>query len=343
MDDEKLEFKLLRFAPDGSSLSEISTYYSTTSKNIDQVPLTLSNDGYGYNFLFLHRNKAYLPFFFHNEYADKREYVYGLMELSLDSMELKSVFEETASETNTPWHKLSAQGDYVYYVTEEPHKYLLHRRSILDSSDEVIKLLTYFTGDYAILDENRIAYLRVYGDLVIHNLMDGSDDEITLMDDEIYDFELESVYVKDQLAYDDIMISSSFVKTEPYLYHASDLYTDGTYLYVIQPQVLNYFGDQTYGMECYYRIHVFNADMDEVTEVKLLDPQFLTGESLEYNEKIRSHHLWTSVNYLSDQVYYSYKESVFSSSMEDFLTGEPKFKLVYQKQYKEGEYPYEEK
>ena len=31
-----------------------------------------------------------------------------------------------------------------------------------------------------------------------------------------------------------------------------------------------------------------------------------------------------------------------SISMEDFLTGKPNFKFVYQKQYTEGEYPYEE-
>jgi hypothetical protein len=345
MDEEKMEFKLLRFAPDGSSLSEVVTYYSTISTKIDQIPITslaLSNDGYGYNFLFLHRNKAYLPFFFHKEYADKHEYVYGLMELSLDSMELKSVFEETASENNTPWYKLSAQGDYVYYVADEPHKHLLHRRSILDSSDEVIKLLTNFTGDYVILDENRIAYLRNQGELVIHHLTDGNDEKITLMDDEKLGEAIMSVYKKGQSIYDDVLISSSFAKTEPYLYHARDLYTDGMYLYVIQPHAVNYFEDQVYGNECYYRIHIFNTDMEEITEVKLPDPQLLTGEPLVYDTNRRAYDKWLSVRYLGDQVYYSYKEFVFSSSMEDFLTGKPNFQLVYQKQYKKGEYPYEE-
>ena len=341
MDEEKLEFKLLRFAPDGSSLSEVVTYYSTIPTNIDKVPLTPSNDKYGYNFLFIHRNKAYLPFCFHEEYAANNEIVYGMMELSLDSMELKSVFEETASKTNTPWYKLSAQGDYVYYVTEEPHKHLLHRRSVLDSSDEVIKLLTYFTGDYAVLSENRIAYLRTYGDLFLHDFSDGSDEQIDLIDDEIIDTTISSIYLKDQHGYDDIMISSSFIKTEPYLYRSSDLYTDGTYLYVIQPQAINYFEDQAYGLECYYRIHVFNMDLQEITEIKLPDPRLFVGEPLVEDSTMRTYDRYISVNYLGDKVFYSYKNYVFSSSMEDFLTGEPHFTLVYQKQYKKGENPYE--
>ena len=105
MDSKKLEFKLLRFAADGSSLSEVATYYSTNSANIDEIPLTdgFGDGRYGYHFLLIHRNKAFLPFSYHPEDNAEGEYVYGMMELDLDTREMKSVYEEIVSTKVSPW------------------------------------------------------------------------------------------------------------------------------------------------------------------------------------------------------------------------------------------------
>ena len=356
MDEEKLEFKLLRVAPDGSSLSEIATYYSTTSTNIESVQAELKAgstlDRYGYNFLLIHRNKAYLPFCFHPENTDDDVNVFGLTELDLDTKEMKSVFEEVASQENTPWFNVSARGDFLYYVTEEPHKYRLHRRSLLDSSDEVLTLLTYFTGEYAVYDDTHIAYLRSIHDLAIYDLTDGSNEEISLITDKDYTTYTKEVSYEEpmdendpekgyQIVFRTKVTGGGFEKVTPYNYTPAALSTDGTYLYAVQMAHKAYVGDEVYGKEYYCRIHVFNADLEEIVVAIIPNPMYLINTNMSYSANMEVYGLGVSIDYVGDEVYLTYNKNVFSCSMEDFLTGEPDFTLVFQKQYKKGENPYE--
>ena len=357
MDSKKLEFKLLRFAADGSSLSEVATYYSTTSENIEYVQTDLdagSNlDMFGYNFLLIHRNKAYLPFCFHPENTDDNINVFGLTELDLVTKEMKSVYEEVASEENTPWYNVSARDDAIYYVTEETHKHLLHRRSIIDSSDEVLTLLPNFTGEYVVYDDSHIAYLRSIKELAIYNLTDGSNEKLTLLANKAYTLHTQEVSYDEpvdendpekgyQTVFRTEVIGGGYEEVTPYNYKPSALSTDGKYLYVVQMANWAYVDDEIYGSEYYCRIHVFNSDLEELVVVTIPNPMFLLDSNKGYLGNMQVYGLGVGISYFGDQVYITYNRNVFSCSMEDFLTGEPKFTLVYQKQYKEGEYPYEE-
>ena len=346
-DEEKLEFKLLRFAPDGSSLSEIATYYSTTSTNVDYVNtfwgFGSDLDRLGYNFLLIHRNKAYLPFCFHPENMEDDVNVFGLTELDLDTKEMKSVYEEVASEENAPWYEVSARGDAIYYVTEEPHKHLLHRRSLLDSSDEVLTLLTNFTGKYVVYDDNHIAYLRGLKELAIYDLTDGSNDKITLMTDKSYKTHTREVSYDEPVDENDPekgyhrvfrseVIGGGYEEVTPYNYKPAALSTDGKYLYVVQMANWAYIGDEIYGSEYYCRIHVFNSDLEELVVVTIPNPAYHIDPNKAQILNLQIYGMGVGINYAGDQVYITYNSNVFSCSMEDFLTGEPTFTFLYQKQ-----------
>ncbi len=347
MDQEKLEFKLLRFAPDGSSLSEIATYYSTTSANIEFVNtfwgVGSTPDRFGYNFLLIHRNKAYLPFSFHSENTDDDANVFGLTELDLDTKEMKSVYEEVASEENMPWYEVSARGDFIYYVTEEPHKRLLHRRSLLDSSDEVLTLLTNFTGKYVVYDDNHIAYLRSLNELVIYSLIDGSNEKITLMTNKSYTTHTREVSYEElvdenapekgyQTVFRSEVTGGGYEEVTPYDYNPTALSTDGKYLYVVQMANWAYVGDEIYGSEYYCRIHVFHANLEELVVVTIPNPAYLLDPSKAQIVNLQIYGMGVGINYVGDQVYLTYNKNVFSCSMEDFLTGEPTFSFLFQKQ-----------
>ena len=345
LDEEKLEFKLLCFAPDGSNLMEITTYYSTTSANIESIPCQLGSgndsDRFGYSFLLIHRNKAYLPFCFHSENSDEDINSFGLMEFDLNTKELTSAYEEIASESNAPWYHVSARGDYVYYVTDEPHKHLLHRRSILDSTDEIVSQIPGFTGDYAVYDDNHVAYVKNLGTLVLHNLQDGSNEEPSLISQETLYIgkaaspeganEAHNLEKGGTFTCGDETIEYGFLEAIPYNYKVADITTDGTYLYVAQMPGIS----TEYGTPLYAWVHVFNTDMEEIAVARIPNPHLLLGEPCEIDYNLGRYGLHISLNYLGDQVYLCYKDEAFSCTMDSFLSGEPQFTHLCHRKFAE--------
>ncbi|MBE5863135.1 MAG: hypothetical protein E7295_09840 [Lachnospiraceae bacterium] len=340
MDSKKLEFKLLRFAADGSSLSEVATYYSTNSANIDEIPLTdgFGDGRYGYHFLLIHRNKAFLPFSYHPEDNAEGEYVYGLMELDLDTREMKSVYEEIASTEVSPWYNVTARGDYIYYAQNEtPHKHRLHRRSLLDDSDEVLQLVTNFTGCYAVMDDSHIAYVRSdWQQVYVHDLENGSNLSQDLyhkkMKYGLSDEEVEALASKDRAAVG---------------MRKRDLYSDGTYLYMIVTlsRVSSYNSTTkktTYsGQSEVCQVFIYDSDMTLLGFSIIPHPLVLLNRNPQEDDSPRSYQDF-SLAFLGDQVYMNYKNDVFTCSMDDFLMWDyPDFEHVYTKKYVKEEDPFQ--
>ena len=326
MDDERLEFKLLRFAPDGSSLTEIATYYSTSSKNIDEIPIyeSIREGRWGFHYLLLHRNKAFLPFSYHPEDMAEGEYVYGLTELDLNTHEMKSVFDMVASKDNAPWYNLTARGDYLYYVQDETsYRHRLHRHSLLDDSDEILPLVKNFTGCYAVMDDQHVAYIRTdWGQIFVYDQTDGSNLS-------------GSAYAEKQNP--EAAQSNGWLTYVMTNARKRTLCSDGTYLYVIITTALASYQDfatgqvRYEGQERIYEIHVFDADMNRICQAFIPHPLVLLGRDPLEDDSPRYYYNF-SLAFTGDQVFMTYKDDVFSDSMEDFLTGEPKFKHLYRRQ-----------
>ena len=344
LDEGKLEYKLIRIAADGSSLSEVAAYYSTTLENIDSIVTyngAFGGTNWGYLDLLIHRNKAFLPFAFRTEdMVDYNELVYGLAILDLDTQELTYAYEEPASRENAPWYNLSARGDYLFYVSDEPHKRVLHRRNILDGTDEKLELISNFKGSYTPLDEYRVAYLRAKGSkLYVKDVRDGSNAEYELTEPKIIEYRVDK---------SGFVTSWNYVGEETKPYEPSFLLYDGTYLYVLGSlggyrhyvnlsenadvnmtlNALNAFANLVY---------VYDSDMNMVGTGLLQHPSFYLGDAdltdgntnnFYFQDPFRNSY---SLRILEGKVYVSVKDAVLVTTRDDFFNGGKNFRIAFSK------------
>lgn len=333
--DERLEFKLLRIAPDGSSLTEVATYYNTPAGSVD------SEDAFQflgfveeYDSLLIHRNKAILPLSCKvDEVSGKK--AYGTAILDLETKEVTYADDTNVSVENLPWLFLSAHGDYVYYVRVEDKKRVLHRRSLTSGADESFSLLSNFTGDYCALSDDSIAYLRSRGRyLNVFHPSDGHTDEHTVLTTKDDVFHMVMDKEKGGEVFDFVTLET----IDPTPCVPALIFFDGTYLFVlsysssltIQPGEIN--AGQTYEGTTLGMIHVYNDQLEEIALVPLPNPNLLLNPE-GYNFEMDSYYNMSnlSLHFMGNEVIYVYRDTVFSCDMESFLSENPDFQYVYKR------------
>ncbi len=216
----------------------------------------------------------------------------------------------------------------------------MHRRHIENGTDETCKLLTNFTGDYAVLEEDYIVYLRSSKKaLCTYRFSTGENEEKVMLYEKVpkYDF------------YGTLLSESE--EGLP----AVGLVTDGTYLYV--PQARIHFEvpypdgrveESTEGEAACIR--VYNKELEEVIVMNLAEQLPLEKEeydcSAEASISIRTTHN-LGFRYMGEDIYWcpvsvithsvteqnaidqTVEIHVYHCKRSDLLTGEPKFTFVY--------------
>lgn len=311
-------FQLLTVALDGSELNEVATYL--TLEKVGQVPATISNE----RDMCLHRNMAMIPMWTVGEDGLEDSMYYGTAVVNLETREVTYLDEEPLSKENIEVTDISAHGDYFYYFKKEGKKTVLHRYNMKDGSDETYKLLVGFGGDYAVLKDGTIVYVKKQGrELCVHHCETGQNEEKTRL------MKQETGYYADGTTYE-----------KEVEYEAAGLVTDGEYLYVTERYVRRYRYDKDGNTidewdEAY--IHVYDLNLNKVVSINMAEELEPMLEGIENTENYVYYN--QGMNYLEDMVYCllpsveNYNEELmFRCKRSDFLAGSPEFELVLRKE-----------
>ena len=320
--ETQILYKVLALALDGSSMDEVATVLEL--EKAAEMNLYAGR-------MYLHRNKALLTFTMGASYEQEDTMHYGAALLDLNAKEATFFDETPIAKENVEMTGITACGDYFYYCQKEGKKTILHRYHIADGTDETCKLLTNFYGEYAVLEEDYIVYLR--GDktvLCTYRFSTGENEEKVTLFGMVPQFGS----------------NLNVVGVSEGEFPAVDLVTDGTYLYV--PQAMIHFDvpysdgrveEWTEGeFTC---IRVFNKELEEVTVMNLVEQ--LPLENGEYDCSAEaSFSIRTTQNlgfrYMGEDIYWcpisvpdmdTVENHVYYCKRSDLLAGEPKFEFVY--------------
>lgn len=312
--DTQFHFKLLSVALDGSAMNEIAT----------TLEFEKPTEGFSIYqcFMYVHRNKAFLTMSGSGQ-AEQEEY-HGAAILDLNTKEVTYLDEEPFSKNNVAVESVTAVGEYFYYCRKEGKKLLLHRYNIENGTDESFRLLPNFEGQYVVVDEDIIAYLKKSGTAVCtYQISTGQNTEQTRMLRQFYEMQWDGTWQKSEA------MKESMV---------TQLATDGTYIYAAEPQRVymdtGEDGEQFVVTRDAY-IHVLNDDLEEIALVNMADAAAALGfddmewEGTSYTQTLR---------YMGDDIYWNLiprgttdsEKYVFRCNRSDFIAGEPKFEYVYQ-------------
>ena len=319
-------YKVLALALDGSSMDEVTTVLEL-ERSPDMSLFTSK--------MYIHRNKALFTFATGASYEQEDTMHYGVALLDLNTKNVSFLDEEPLAKENVEATGITAYGNYFFYCRKEGKKNVLHRYHITDGTDEKCKFLTGFTGDYAVLEEDYIAYLRSSRKAICtYRFSTGENEEKVMLYEVVPKYD----------SYGNLLYESE--EGEP----AQGLVTDGTYLYVSQatihfdvPYPDGRVEEWTEGESACIR--VFNKELEEVTVMNFAEQLPLEkGEydcSAEASISIRTTHN-LGFRYMGEDIYW-YPVSVIGHSVtdqtveihvyhckrSDFLAGEPKFEFVY--------------
>lgn len=312
--DTKYSFKVLSVALDGSGMNEVAT----------TLEFEKPTEGFAVYqcFMYVHRNKAFLTMAGAGQ-AEIEEY-YGAAILDLNTKEVTYLDEEPFSSNNVLVQNVSAVGDYFYYCRKEGKKLLLHRYNITDGTEESFRLLPNFEGEYVVVDEDIIAYIKSSGTAICtYQISTGYNTEQTRMMRQFY----EKVWLDGDYQKSGEMKESMVVQLE----------TDGTYIYAAEPR-REYVKDDENGERHVERreayIHVLNMDLEEVALVELAEAASKIG----YNDidwAASCNTQW--LRYMGEDIYWDFEPKgavdseryVFRCNREDFIAGAPEFEFVY--------------
>ena len=223
--DTTHDFKLLRISLDGSSLSEVTTFYSMNQVSSNPPQNYISQDR-----MLIHRGKVFLQFTVGGEknFEDTITHANAIydMETGLTSF----LNEEPLSRDNATWRKLTPVGDCVYYLIDEPHKHILHCYHLSDGSDETLQLLTNFTGDFVVTNNGNIFYLRGTKDKLCVRRTDGTNEELEKFTETMIQL-LSPEDTNYQMTREALLKYAPAEESFIHEFQASRLLTDGTYVY----------------------------------------------------------------------------------------------------------------
>ncbi len=297
------EYKLLKATLDGSSLSEVVTYFS-----IDNVSLMPGRSPIITKNMTIHRNKAFLPYVLMN--SDNMSV--GISGTAIYDMETGEVtyLGEKEGDLKIQNGKFCGYGDYMYYVSAQKYKKELYRYSYADGSVEKVELKQGFKGNYAIYDENTIYYIRGAGEVHIWKRDTG---ESTQVDTEPWRGFWETLETENG--------PKSVMSVG---YSLSDVLCDGEYVYV--PEGFNFdYSTHIYEHESYatqklidyVEVTILDGEGNYVNDVKISPKKYLG-----YNEYFVLH-------FVDDMVYMQTSVMVYECSKADFIAGNANFKECY--------------
>lgn len=269
--NDQIEFKLLEIAADGSSLTELNTYYTCSAQEIIVSPIP------DQNYMIIHRNKVILQLSLCVNAGFDASLLFGTAILNLDNGQLEYVYEEPVSGSNPQWVNPKPQGDYLYYVVREPHKFRLHRFHLTDKTDETLELVTNFDGNYFFLDEEQILYFRSSrSSLWLHALTDHSNTELDLLYTDQY-FELENEDLPEALPANPTAEDIKRIEADgSFLYLNNHWYERRTIPFV--PSAWACDGEYLYLMDPYY---IYSSEED-----RILNPE-VSGHFTVYDKNLQ--------------------------------------------------------
>lgn len=299
------EYKLLCASLDGSSLSEVVTYFAVD--NVNAEPFVPRDNP---RCMTIHRNKVFLPYSLQN--VDNKEVGYtGTAIYDMDTKEV-TYLGEKEQDFSVKNCRYLGYGDYMYYVAAQKYKNELYRYSYADGSVEKMELERGFRGDYTVVDDNTIFYRKMETDLCIYH------------PDTKENIVLDSKEWTGIVTYFD-----DHSEAQPHfsITHCgfSDVITDGEYVYVSENYSFrDYGGPSIYG--------IIHPDCEEIdfAEIDVFDKEgnFLRGFRLN-TEELLGYNDYFTLHFVEDSVYMQTPAMVFECSKDSFIAGEPKFQEVY--------------
>ncbi len=304
-------FKVLTIALDGSEMSEFATYMMMEKTGQTPVHFVSADT------LYIHRNKAMIPMFVTGADGMEDNSYYGTAILDLDTREVTYLDEEPFCKENLKVQGISAYGDSIYYYKKEGRKNKLHRYNVTDGSDESYTLQPGFTGEYLILDEDNIVYLRSGNSLYLYHPSTGETEEAVKL-------------IKKMCVTEDD--GTVYEYDSPW--YVSELLTDGTYIYVAEQYSCLVTKDESgkaIKEEPQSVIHVFNRKFEEMVAVNLAE--VLSPEEVEKMNWFIPY-LHREMSYLGEEIYFTYHsqqgdKTIYKCNRSDFLNGTPKFVYAY--------------
>lgn len=297
-EESNMHVKLLEISLDGSELTELASLYSIPN---EEGALSIATD------LLIHRNYACVTLGIANPISFEETAEYGTLFYNLDTGESFFANEELLSHENPKWYYTNAIGDYVYYVQKLPRGHQkLHRYNFVTRTDEELALLTNFSGNYALLNDNNVFYVRGNSNtrLYLYHPNDQSNVEFGFT---TYEYEDERG------------------ETRVAQLSLSQIYTDGQYVYA--PSKL-YYGSYT-GTA----VLIYSAAGEYLKAVPLPNPGEFQIPTLSENTSVLGEadangflNLW----FLNDKVYYSWGTTIYVTSKAALLQGSPDQDIAYE-------------
>lgn len=303
------KYKLLKASLDGSSLSEVVTYFEADS--VDVMPFC---NWKMYPVLTIHRNKVFLPYELRNR-NNSEIGMNGTAIYDLATGELTYLGEKDRGLKEQDINFMGC-GDYMYFATAQKFKTKLYRYSYADGSVEMMDLENNFKGEYALYDENTIFYIRAQKELFKYNHETKENTRINTKEWNGYNFE--------------IMTTEGM---QPIVLDFTNLYSilsDGEYVYIPEgfsnngfnaPRFEGYdpthFDDEGPEKKNYIEVTMLDCDGNYVNHVEVSSEDLLG-----YSECFTLH-------ILEDAVYMQTPFMVYECSKEDFIAGNASFKEVY--------------
>ncbi len=326
------QLKILTMTTDGSELSELVTVYTLEKTGTDM--------GFYSPHLTIHRGYALLPIEFYGvegsgvDYSMAGEHYRGTAVINLKTKEVAYLDEEAFRMDNREIERVSACGDYFYYTLKEKKKTVLHYYDFEKKEDNECKLLTNFTGQYAVVDEKTVVYTRNMGrNLCCYDMETGEN---------LDELQGDTFTVKTR---SDVVLSNGGKEVEEswQKVRSCSVYSDGTYVYVPLSGVsLKSTGEIT------AYLNVYDKDFRMVVQVeigeeirKLTEITQLVELEEGYNREgaIIIGGVYSSCTdlfqYTGEEIYYAYPNiestevCVYRLKREELLAGTPKFEFLY--------------
>ena len=173
VNENNFEVKLIKIALDGSYLSEVATIFSSN--------LATNSDPRLFNYedkMIIHRGMALFHVRIDGNEQMEDVIAYGTAIYDLNEGTLKYYNEEPISTDNPQLINVTARGDAFYFIIMDGRKRVLHKYHLNDGTDEPIDLLANFTGEYAVMNNGNVFYLRSMKKNLYVRLPDGTNKEL---------------------------------------------------------------------------------------------------------------------------------------------------------------------
>lgn len=310
------EYKLLRASLDGSSFSEVVTYFE-----LDNIEVAPVYDWDTDQAVTIHRNKAFLPYRLENR-NNQEIGVSGTAVYDLETGELTYLGEKQRELADWDFNFMGC-GDYMYYVHEQKYKTRLNRYSYKDGSVEELNLEKGFQGDYAVYDENTIFYIKLQQELYKYTYDTKENTRIQHTEWNGYDFDFTDDSGRTHTGWVDGYNIYSVLSDGEYVYipeNSSNEHSVGGYSGASFTLIYSDSEKEEYIQEprkAYLQVTMLDSDGNYINHVDVE-----TEELIGYDE-------YFTLHILDDAVYIQTPFKVYECSKEDFVAGNANFKEAY--------------